>query len=162
MNKVEVEHPVTETSTSAKSTPKKKEFDYYISDLISYPNKLVGKTNIHTVRINGAEIDSLIDTGSQVSIISYNLYSELFNYLKIKPLEQILNLRGITGNSLGYEGYVDLYVTPGENLAGIPFDTGTHVRFIVVKDMDGINKTHGNASCIISMNAIEDILASLR
>ncbi len=110
-----------------------------------------------TLRISGAEIDSLIDTGSQVSIISYNLYCELFNYLKIKPLEQILNHRGNTGNSLEYVGYVDLYVTPGEKLAGIPFDAGTHVGFIVVKDMDRIPKTPGNASCIIGMNAIEDI-----
>ncbi len=49
VNKIEVECPVIETSTSAeKDSPKKKEFDYYISGLISYPNKLVGKTNIHT------------------------------------------------------------------------------------------------------------------
>ena len=70
--------------------------------------------------INGSKIDSSIDTGSQVSIISYNLYCEFFNYLKIEPLENILNLKGTTGNSLEYEGYVDLYVTPGENYLGLP------------------------------------------
>ena len=50
-----------------------------------------------------------------------------------------------------------MYVTPGEKLSGIPFENGVHVSFIVVKDMDGITKTHGNTSCIIGMNTIEDI-----
>ncbi len=123
VNKVEAETDITSTkpSTSTDSV-KRQKFDCYINGLISYPNKLVGKKN--TVRINGADINSLIDTGSQVSIISHNLYSELFNYLTIKPLEKLLNLQGITGNSLDYMGYVELYVTPGEKLAGIPFDAG--------------------------------------
>ena len=66
VNKVEVlDHkPEQPTSTSSPSSIKKEKFDYHINDLITYPNKLVGKSNIHTVRINGAEIKRLIDTGS--------------------------------------------------------------------------------------------------
>ncbi len=158
MNKVEVEDPIAnKTSTESASETSADKFDYYINGLITYPKKLVGKTNIHTVSINGSKVDSLIDTGSQVSIISHNLYCEFFNYLTIEPLEKILNLKGVTGNQLDYEGYVDLFVTPGEKLAGIPFDCGVHVSFIVVKDADGLPKTHGNATCIIGMNAVEDI-----
>ena len=68
-----------------------------------------------------------------------------------------MNLQGITGNSLEGMGYFELYVTPGEKLECITSDAGVQVSFIVVKDRDGIPKTHGNAFCIIVMDAIEDI-----
>ena len=64
MNEVEVQKdPVEKTPTSTHSA-KKPKFDYYINGLISYPKELVGRENIHTIRINGVVINSLIDTGS--------------------------------------------------------------------------------------------------
>ena len=58
MNKVEVTEPDIkhQTSTEAPYNTKKQKFDYYINGLITYPNKLVGKSNLHTVSINGAVI----------------------------------------------------------------------------------------------------------
>ncbi len=44
--------------------------------LVTCPSSLIGKQNIQEVEINGTAIKALIDTGSQVSLISNSLYED--------------------------------------------------------------------------------------
>ena len=44
--------------------------------LVTCPSSLIGKQNIQEVEINGTAIKALIDTGSQVSLISNSLFED--------------------------------------------------------------------------------------
>lgn len=77
-------HDVSETVTRSRTNS--------INTLVTFPNKLVGRENISPVLINGAVINSLIDTGSQVSLISKSLYDKYFSYVELKPADHLLNL----------------------------------------------------------------------
>ena len=44
--------------------------------LVTCPNRLIGKQNVQEVEINGTAVKALIDTGSQVSLISNYLYED--------------------------------------------------------------------------------------
>ena len=105
--------------------------------------------------INGAVIKSLVDTGSQVSVISQSLYEQYFSYVELQPLSKVVSLKGITGDNLDYIGFVELFVRLGSNLSGT--NEGKHVHFFVVKDMVGMPTTHGSYFCLIGMNVIEQI-----
>ena len=47
---------------------------FHVDSFLTFPKKLVGSQNIHSTMINSAMINALIDTGSQVSILSATMY----------------------------------------------------------------------------------------
>ena len=44
--------------------------------LVTCPSSLISKQNVQEIEINGTAIKALIDTGSQVSLISNSLYED--------------------------------------------------------------------------------------
>ena len=145
---------VHEDSDKDDEEPKEK---LHVDSFISFPNKLIGRQNTHYTMINGAMINALIDTGSQVSIMSTSMYEEYFNYIPIKPVSQLLNLKGVTGDQLSYRGSVELVWMPGMEIAGVGAKDEVPVEFIVVDEKPGYPMTHGDSFCIIGMNAIETL-----
>ena len=123
--------------------------------MFTLPANLVGKQNIHKVLLNGALIDSLIDTGSQVSIINEGMYQKFFNYLPLIDIPSILNVKQVNGQSLGYIGAVELFVTLGKNVAGT--NEGVHVLFLVIRDDAKFSATFQEHLCLIGMNALEQL-----
>ena len=138
-------------------TPAKadKENVYSLNTLVTFPNKLVGRENLHPILMNGAVVTALIDTGSQVSLISQGMYDKYFSYVDLQPISRVVNIRGITGDTLAYTGFVEIFVRFGSRLSGS--NEGRHVQFFVVRNMEELPKTHGNEFCLIGMNAIEEI-----
>ena len=132
-----------------------KEQTHSLNTLVTFPNKLIGRENVHPILMNGAVISALIDTGSQVSIISQSMFDKYFSYVELQPLSRVINLRGITGDTLAYTGFVEIFVRLGTKLSGT--NEGRHVQFFVVKDMEHLPKTHGNEFCLVGMNIIEDL-----
>ena len=126
-----------------------------VNTLVTFPNKLVGSENVHSILLNGAVVRSLIDTGSQVSLISKSLYDRYFSYIELKPVDQVINLKGVTGDVINHLGVVELFVRLGSKLSGT--NDGYHVQFLVVDDLAGMPVTHGDSLCLVGMNAIENI-----
>lgn len=119
--------------------------------------KLVGSRTVASVKINDVTAAALLDTGSQVSVISQSFYRHHF-YKDMKPLGN-LDVECANGNSLTYLGYItaavdlpgaatnrpllcSMLVTPdsGYNLS-VPILLGTNV---LQKAMDGVNIKFGH------------------
>ena len=114
--------------------------------------KLVGSRTVASVKINDVTAAALLDTGSQVSVISQSFYKQHF-YKAMKPLGD-LDVECANGNTLAYLGYIttavdlpgaatnrpllcSMLVAPdsGYNLS-VPILLGTNV---LQKAMDGVN-----------------------
>ena len=67
--------------------------------------RLIGEPNEAIVKIEGQKIDSLIDSGAQISQLTESLVKALD--LKIQNLKEILPLEGATGIKVPYLGYVE-------------------------------------------------------
>ena len=131
-----------------------------INAFVTFDKKLVGRENNHVVNLNGAPFSCLLDTGSQVSLLSKSMYDRFFYPLPIEPVSKLLSLRGVTGNCLNIEGTVELFVRLGSNLCGT--DSGFHVQFMVIADHQSMMKTHGDYFCLIGMNAFEQVWRSTK
>ena len=108
--------------------------------------------------MNGSLVTALIDTGSQVSLMSESLYRTHFSYLQMQSVEslmgdQVPQLRTVSGQKLAYKGAVEVYVTLGERMAGT--NIGVHVLFLIMDDDVPTRPTHGVHFCLVGMNAIE-------
>lgn len=60
------------------------------------------------VKVNGIECSALVDTGSQVSLISEDFCRQ--NELEIESLNTVLRIEGIGGHLVSYIGYVEVNV----------------------------------------------------
>ena len=67
---------------------------------------LVGCSNEALVFVDGQETTTLIDSGTQVSSVSAKFYEDLV--LQIKPLGQLLGLRGTGGAAIPYLRFVEV------------------------------------------------------
>ena len=130
------------------------------SSTVTCPDRLVGRANIHTIKLNGASCSALIDTGSQVSLISSSLYEQWFGYLPLITLEELADrdirapiVKSVSGEDIHYIGALELRVTLGQKLAGISH--GVDVLFLVLSDAVTTRPTHDEHFCLIGMNAIE-------
>ncbi len=129
-----------------------------LNSAISFPNRIVGRANLHPVMLNGVIIQSLIDTGSQVSLMSESLYRSCFNYLELQSVDAIMGgaaprLRTVSGEELRYVGAVEVRVRLGEKLAGT--NEAIDVLFLIIKDTLVGKPTHDHHLCLIGMNAVE-------
>lgn len=124
-----------------------------LSSLVTFPSNLIGKQNLHYVLLNGAPIQALIDTGSQVSIMNEGMYKKYFDYLPLQDVSTLLSVKQVNGESLQYIGAIEVYLNLGRNLAGT--NTAVHVLFLVIKDQVDFTPTFDGHFCLIGMNALE-------
>ena len=75
---------------------------------------LVGKASETTALLNGVSVDCLVDTGSMVSTISQSYYNSHLQGYSLRPLHDLLEVRGATGSKLPYLGYVEVPLTLGD------------------------------------------------
>ena len=87
-----------------------------INSLITFPDHLVGGINRHNILINGAIFGSLIDTGSQVSLLNETMYRRFFNYIPLTDIGSFLKVKAVSGEQLKYIGAVDLFIHLGQNI----------------------------------------------
>ena len=92
---------------------------------------LVGPSFSTTISIEGVEVSCLIDSGSQVSIITESLYREHFSHL---PLHNIstLTVMGAGGNIVPYLGYVAVDLSLPKSTFGA--DMSPSVLMLVCQD----------------------------
>ena len=133
---------------------------YAFNTSISFPNRVIGKSNIHPVLLNGIVIQSMIDTGSQVSLMNESLYRKSFGYLDLLSVEKLLGgsspkLRAVNGEVVRYIGAIEVHLRLGKSLAGT--NDGVPVLFLILRDDVPGKPTHGKDFCLIGMNAIESL-----
>lgn len=68
---------------------------------------LIGPSNEVNVRINGIEVQGLLDTGATVSTISRNCYEDNLKHIAIQPLQSVLKIECADGQLLPYDGLVE-------------------------------------------------------
>ena len=81
------------------------------SDLYHNPNplfRLVGKANESTVIVEGQEARTLLDSGSQLSVMSLGWVKKL--NLNPKQLQSILQIEGSGGLDVPYLSYVETHL----------------------------------------------------
>ena len=66
------------------------------------------------VQLNGVSVQTLIDTGSQVSTVSKSFYDHYLSNVELHSLKEILQVEGANGSRVPYHGYVELQLSvPG-------------------------------------------------
>lgn len=78
--------------------------------------KLIGPSNEITVSVNGVECKALLDTGSTVTCISQDFFESHLSNVTIKSLDSILDIECADGNSLPYNGCVEISLA----VSGLP------------------------------------------
>lgn len=71
------------------------------------PSRLVGRKCTSRVAVNGVDCSCLLDTGSQVTIISMTFYQDHLSKQPIKPISDLLEVEGANGQTVPYLGYVE-------------------------------------------------------
>ena len=64
--------------------------------------RLVGRTNTTPIYLEGHLVNGLLDTGSQLSMIS-KLFCDRHN-LEIQPLSKLIDCNAVNGTQIEYEG----------------------------------------------------------
>ena len=108
-------------------------------------DQAVGESPRARVLIDGAEFEAVVDTGSQVSLLSRDLYEE-----RLRPVcgtmetgHQLLKLTAANGTTLPYIGYI--VASPTVNGVKI----GEKVFFIMERT--------GPPLCLLGMNVLQDL-----
>ena len=70
--------------------------------------QLFGDTNEAEISINNTSTIALLDTGSCVSVVSKQFYNNHLSSVPVQPLTHIVNIECADGNSLPYEGYIEV------------------------------------------------------
>ena len=77
---------------------------------------LIGRTNTAPIYLEGHQVTGLLDTGSQLSMISRS-FCEQHN-LEIQPLSKLVDCDAVNGTQIEYEGFVELnFQVPGRNFS---------------------------------------------
>ena len=78
--------------------------------------RLIGRTNTAPIYLEGHQVTGLLDTGSQLSIISKSFYEQ--HNLKIQPLSKLVECDAVNGTQIKYKGYVELnFQVPGRKFS---------------------------------------------
>jgi len=89
------------------------------------PSGLIGTRSTAEVTINGKQVNSLLDTGSQVTTVPHSFYEQHLAEQEIKPLHDLLEVEGANGQSVPYLGYIELTVGFPQALLGVSIDVPT-------------------------------------
>ena len=106
------ENPI-EIHTEIKMKKVKRQSNYTNPDAWA---RLVGRTNTAPIYLEGHLVTDLLDTGSQLSMIS-KLFCDQLN-LEIQPLSKLVDCDAVKGTWIEYEGFVELnFPVPGRNFS---------------------------------------------
>jgi hypothetical protein len=84
------------------------------NNLVKIPPGLYGQPKETSVILEGIETGALLDTCSTVSTISESCYQHLACSIKLKTIEDILDIECAGGSQLPYSGYIEVNInTPG-------------------------------------------------
>ena len=77
---------------------------------------MIGSINTAPVFLEGHLVTSLLDTGSQLSMISRSFCEQ--DGLEIQPLSKLVGCDAVNGTEIEYEGFVELnFQVPGKNFS---------------------------------------------
>ena len=106
------ESPI-EIQTDIKIKKEKKQSNYTNPDTWG---RLIGRINTAPIFLEGHLVTSLLDTGSQLSMISRSFCEK--HGLEIQPLSKLVGCDAVNGTEIAYEGFVELNVqAPGRNFS---------------------------------------------
>jgi hypothetical protein len=106
---------------------------------------MVGDANLSTITINGKETTALIDSGSQVSVITENFYTKMTPKPELMSLKEFdLELKAANGTNIPYSGYIQATITSEI------FDMEMETILLVAP----VSESHGSAHVIIGTNII--------
>ena len=78
--------------------------------------RLVGRINTAPIYLEGHLVTGLLDTGSQLSMISRSFCDQ--HKLQIQPLSKLIECDAVNGTQIEYEGFVELnFQVPGRNFS---------------------------------------------
>ncbi|KAG1952345.1 interleukin-1 receptor accessory protein-like 1-A [Pimephales promelas] len=75
---------------------------------LKLPDGLIGMRCTAQVRVEGKEVNCLLDTGSQVTTIPLSFYNSYLSHHPLQPLNRLLEVEGANGQAVPYLGYVEL------------------------------------------------------
>ena len=102
-----------ETQTNFKIDHEKKETNYTNPDAWG---RLIGRINTSPIYLEGHLVTSLLDTGSQLSMINRSFCEQ--HGLEIQPLSKLVGCDATNGREIEYEGFVELnFQVPGRNFS---------------------------------------------
>lgn len=84
------------------------------------PKGLIGPKCTATVRVEGVQCDSLIDSGSQVTTVSKSFRENHLSHQQIFPIQDLLDLEGAGGQEVPYLGYIQISIDLPEDVMGVP------------------------------------------
>jgi len=115
----------------------------------SLPKGLVGARCIAEVSIAGEKCHCLLDTGSQVTTVPQSFYEQHLSEYPINSINNILEVEGANGQSVPYEGYVEVDITFPEEFLGVSVEVPTVA--LVVPDV----KSHNQPLVLIGTNTLD-------
>lgn len=72
------------------------------------PNGLVGKPCEDEAWMDGVHCFCLLDSGSQVSIVSQSFYSQHLSHRQLYTIERVLDIEGAAGQKVPYLGFIEV------------------------------------------------------
>lgn len=111
------------------------------------PKGLVGESPRTMVAIDGVWCEALLDTGSQVTCVSYEFYTLHLTHRQLRPLSD-LDLSGAGGYNVPYLGYIEVDLTPRAKEAG----TRKKVRTLALILADSQSQRSDDTPLLIGTN----------
>lgn len=107
---------------------------------------MIGHCNEADIRINNIKTTALLDTGSTVSTMSRSFYNKHFGDVELYPVMDILNIECAGGQTLPYDGYIDVNI----QAIGIPSSETQRCLMLVVPD----SKYNNSVPIILGTNIL--------
>ncbi|KAG1940156.1 interleukin-1 receptor accessory protein-like 1-A [Pimephales promelas] len=100
---------------------------------LKLPDGLIGMRCTAQVRVEGKEVNCLLDTGSQVTTIPLSFYNSYLSHHPLQPLNRLLEVEGANGQAVPYLGYVELALKFPQEFLGAEAEVPTLA--LVVPDL---------------------------
>ena len=116
-------------------------------------DRLVGPANEVELQIEGKPCQTLLDSGSMVSTISEEYYTEyLSESIELQPLEDILEVEDAGEHKLPYTGYIEVDIV-------VPETGDSHTVLILVVPT---TTYHRRTPCLLGTNVIKQCILKLK
>lgn len=112
------------------------------------PKGLIGTKCTAQVNIAGKPCSCLFETGSQVTTVSWSFYEQHLSEQPVHSLDDLLEVEGANGQSVPYEGYIEINVTFPEFFEN---DVEVPTLALVVPDA----KVHTESLVLIGTNTLD-------
>lgn len=82
------------------------------------PDGLIGESCNGVAWLDGVQCQCLMDTGSQVSILTQSFYSAHLSHRELLSFDNLLHIEGAAGQRVPYLGYIEVEVQFPQNACG--------------------------------------------